>query len=214
MDENHLRVAVKKLAVPDHWKLQFTSPANPSEQTEKQDEPAPAMHGEELAPPPLEPLEIPISSTTRILIAEDDTVSRRVLASRLLQWGFEPVITRDGVEALAQMRAPDAPSMAIVDWMMPGIDGVEVCRRVRSINKNAYIIMLTALKDEENVVEALKAGADDYVTKPWSPLELEARINVGLRIIGLQTALTARIGELEKKVSELRSMKGAMEIPI
>ena len=147
--------------------------------------------------------------TIRILVAEDDTVSRRVLATHLLNWGYEPTLTHDGFEAMAVMRADDAPEIAILDWMMPGIDGVEVCRRVRSLNKRAYIIMLTALREKENIADALKAGADDYVVKPWEPVELAARIQVGLRILALQSALMDKVKEVEKTVSRLQAQSGS-----
>lgn len=220
MSEEGLRVPVKKLAIPDHWRdlVMGSTPAAVAETPP----PAPLVseHHKELTPPSdiltALPVRIPIAHSTRILIAEDDSVSRRVLAQRLLNWGFEPIITRDGHEATEQMRAPNPPQLAILDWMMPGMDGVEACRRVRATNKRVYIIMLTALKESENISEALNAGADDYVVKPFAPLELQARINVGLRVIGLQSALVAQVAELENSLAELRAMKGgdALNLPI
>lgn len=208
MPEDRLRPSSELLVFPDHWKV-MNPTAKPEVPKAAGESTVPAQQSETASA-----VEIPMTPSTRILIAEDDSVSRRILAARLLQWGFEPVITRDGNEAMNQMRSGDAPAMAILDWMMPGMDGVEVCRRLRSINKRVYIIMLTAMKEKEHVSEALNAGADDYVAKPWEPLELEARVKVGLRIIGLQTALAQRVTELETTVKELQELKGNFELPI
>ena len=83
-----------------------------------------------------------------------------------MKWSYEVVATQDGAEAMSALRKSDAPSLAILDWMMPGMDGLEICRRVREVNKAIYIILLTSRGKKENVVEALRAGADDYLTKP------------------------------------------------
>lgn len=94
------------------------------------------------------------------------------------------------------MRRP-RPALAVIDWMMPGMDGIEVCRRVREANSVVYIILLTARGGTDRVVEGLQAGADDYLTKPFAKEELRARLQVGARIINLHTALAARVQELE-----------------
>lgn len=193
------------LEIPEHWKSELLirpgSLILPPRRSQKQSDASKEStepHGPE---------------TIRILVAEDDTVSRRVLATHLLNWGYEPILKHDGFEAMQVMREEDAPEIAILDWMMPGIDGVEVCRRVRSLNKKAYIIMLTALREKENIAEALKAGADDYVVKPWEPVELAARIQVGLRILALQTALLHKVKELEENVAQL-TKQTSRELPI
>ena len=123
----------------------------------------------------------------RILIAEDDSVSRRVLTKTLAKWDHEIVVTGDGKAALEVMQAPDAPRLAILDWMMPEIDGIEVCRRIRSAptSQPPYLILLTAKGGKENIVTGLEAGADDYITKPFDRDELKARINVGIRVVEL-----------------------------
>lgn len=139
---------------------------------------------------------------TRILIAEDDPVSREVLALRLNQWGYQVVVTRDGEDALAELRKPEAPQLAILDWMMPGVTGVDICRRVREGEKSVYVILLTARSRKEDIVEALEAGADDYLVKPFEKDELHARIQVGLRIIGLQTALAEKVAQLEAALAK------------
>ncbi len=92
------------------------------------------------------------ASGARILIAEDDPVSCQVLATRLQEWGYDAVITRNGHEAMTVMRSANAPALAVLDWMMPGMDGIEVCRRLREVNKAVYIIFLTSLGRKENIV--------------------------------------------------------------
>ena len=162
---------------------------------------------------PVAPAAEPAPEGTRILIAEADSISCKVLATRLQNWGYTPVITRDGHEAMTVMRAPNAPSMAVLDWMMPGMDGIEVCRRLREVNKAVYIIFLTALGAKENIYEALEAGADDYLVKPFDHLELEARIHVGERIIGLQGQLRTRVTQLESVITQFKST-GRVDVSI
>jgi CheY-like chemotaxis protein len=164
------------LQFPDHWRI------------------FPGTAGEPEAVPSLAPTS---GEKMRILIAEDDPVSREVLALRLNQWGYEVTVTRDGAAALSELRKPDAPMLAILDWMMPEISGVEICKRMRESNKTVYIILLTARNRTEDIVEALQAGADDYLVKPFEKDELHARIRVGQRIIGLQLALAQKVKELE-----------------
>lgn len=150
----------------------------------------------------------------RILIAEDDPVSGQVLAARLGKWGYDVVITRDGHEAMTVMRSPNAPALAVLDWMMPGMDGIEVCRRLREVNKAVYVIFLTSLGTKENIQQALEAGVDDYLVKPFDTFALQTRISVGLRIIGLQTALANRVNELEQALLEVRELRGRISIPL
>ena len=106
-----------------------------------------------------------------------------------------------------ELRRKDAPSLAILDWMMPGMDGLEICRRIREVDRVLYVILLTARGSKENVVEGLSAGADDYLVKPFDKGELHARILVGLRVMALQTALAERLSELESVSDELSRMK-------
>ncbi len=150
----------------------------------------------------------------RILIAEDDLVSRRVLKSTLAKWDHEIVVTGDGKAALEVMLAPDAPKLAIFDWMMPEIDGIEVCRRLRSAptSQPPYLILLTAKGGKENIVTGLEAGADDYITKPFDRDELKARINVGLRVVELQRKLSDQVRELEDALANVRQLQGMLPI--
>lgn len=127
----------------------------------------------------------------RILIAEDDPISRKLLAAVLQKSGHEVVVTSNGAEALEAARKPGAPRLLILDWMMPEMDGFEVCRHIRSLPTDdpPYIILLTALTDEEHLVAGLNEGADDYIAKPFKTKELLARVEVAGRIIGLQARL-------------------------
>ena len=150
----------------------------------------------------------------RILIAEDDAVSRRVLEATLVKWGYEVVVTADGQQALDTLKQADAPSLAVLDWMMPGLDGSEVCRRTREAvgDRLLYILLLTAKGSKEDIVEGLTAGADDYVVKPFDRAELKARLNVGERILRLQAELAKRVQELELALSKVNLLQGLLPI--
>jgi len=127
----------------------------------------------------------------RVLIAEDDPTSRLLLTKVLEKWGYEVTATTDGAEAWELLRSDDSPRLAILDWMMPGMDGIEVCRRVRVLDTRQppYIILLTALGEQDHVVTGLEAGADDFVGKPYDPAELHARVEVGRRLVELNEEL-------------------------
>ena len=127
----------------------------------------------------------------RILIADDESVSRRMLQVLLGKWGYDVVTAEDGDAAWENLKSPDAPRMALLDWMMPGQNGVDVCRMLRKLRPEpyTYILLLTAKDAKESVVEGLESGADDYLTKPFNPQELKARIRVGLRLLDLEDNL-------------------------
>ncbi len=150
----------------------------------------------------------------RILIAEDDAVSRRVLEATLAKWDYEVLVTTDGQQALEALKKPDAPSLAVLDWMMPGLDGSEVCRQARqSIGERLlYVLLLTAKGSKDDIVEGLNAGADDYIVKPFDRAELKARLDVGQRILRLQTELAARVKELELALSKVKQLQGLLPI--
>ncbi len=149
-----------------------------------------------------------------ILIAEDDPVSRRLLESSLVSWGYQVLIASNGVEAWHMLQRSSEPSMAILDWMMPHMDGLEVCQKIRATPhlKHMYILLLTAKSLREHVVAGLQAGADDYVTKPFDRAELRARVQVGARIVILQRQLTNRIRELEEALSQVKQLQGLLPI--
>ena len=142
-----------------------------------------------------------------IVIAEDDLVSRTLISNLMEKWGFKAVATQDGHDAMKALRAEQGPALAILDWMMPDMDGLEVCRRIRERGKMVYLIMLTSRGTKENIVEGLHAGADDYLIKPFDKNELLARIQVGFRILELHATLAARVKELESAVGEIDKLK-------
>jgi two-component system cell cycle response regulator len=124
----------------------------------------------------------------KILIAEDDPISRRVLEAHLLEWGYEVVVASDGGEAWEIIQQPESPSLIISDWMMPNMDGLELCRKIREMKKSnyTYFIILTAKERQEDVVKDLQAGADDFLIKPFHQEELKYRVHIGERIIELE----------------------------
>lgn len=127
----------------------------------------------------------------KILIADDEAVSRRMLQGMLEKWGYEVIAVSDGDQAWEKLKMPEAPRIALLDWMMPGQNGVEICRALRKQRPEpyTYILLLTAKDAKESVVEGLESGADDYLTKPFNPQELKARIRVGLRLLDLEDNL-------------------------
>ncbi len=130
----------------------------------------------------------------KLLIADDDAFFRELL-QRLLAPNHEFVVAADGLEAWALLQGPDAPRLAILDWVMPGLSGPQVCRKARTSGtpvSSAYLIILTAKNSEADIVSGLRAGADDYITKPPIPAELRARVKVGERILALQDAVEAQ----------------------
>jgi two-component system cell cycle response regulator len=134
-----------------------------------------------------------VTNKRSVLIAEDDPVSRRVLESFLAKWGYEVVIATNGSDALTILEKHDAPRLAVLDWMMPGMEGVQVCQRLRenATRPYTYALLLTARGQKEDLLKGLEMGADDYLTKPFDAQELRARLHVGQRILELQDALIA-----------------------
>ncbi|HXX44613.1 MAG TPA: diguanylate cyclase [Candidatus Acidoferrales bacterium] len=133
----------------------------------------------------------PNNARNKILVAEDDPVSRRILQAFLAKWGYDVISVVDGTEAAKILAGDDAPRLAILDWMMPGIEGPQVCRRVRERTDRpyTYILLLTARMQKADIFEGLESGADDYLTKPFDAQELRARLHVGQRILDLQSSL-------------------------
>jgi phosphoserine phosphatase RsbU/P len=150
----------------------------------------------------------------KILIAEDDLVSRTMLSRLLTAWGHEVVVTVDGAAAWELLQQDDAPKLAILDWMMPDIDGVEVCRRVRGLGgpEPTYLILLTAKDRTEDVVTGLDSGANDYLVKPFDRRELHARLRVAERMISLQHALADRVCELQDALSQIHQLQDLLPI--
>lgn len=150
----------------------------------------------------------------KILIAEDNETSRRILQLTLAAAGHEVITTENGAAAWAILEKDDSPSLAILDWMMPDTDGLEVCRLVRQQKTNTpvYIILLTAKANKADVVQGLDAGANDYILKPFNREELRARVKVGETVVNLQQDLAARVGELEHALADIKLLQGILPI--
>jgi len=150
----------------------------------------------------------------RVLIAEDEAISRRALESTIAKWGFEVVACADGNKALDEFEKADAPLLAVLDILMPGATGIDICESVRLKGDviPPYLILLTARSDKADVVRGLEAGANDYITKPFDPAELHARINVGAQMISLRQKLAQRVSELELVLSQVKTLEGMLPI--
>jgi two-component system, cell cycle response regulator len=146
---------------------------------------------------------VPPSSAGHVLIAEDDPISRRILESWLQKWNYGVVARENGLDAWNELQKANSAQMAILDWEMPGMDGIEVCRRIRGHQQGPYkyIVLLTAKGGKEDIVSGLEAGADDYLTKPFDANELRARVRAGTRILELQDALLRAQTELQFEAS-------------
>ena len=150
----------------------------------------------------------------KVLIAEDDLIPRTMLEGTLSEWGYEVIAVADGDEALGTLRAEGAPKLGVLDWGLPGMSGVEVCRqlRARPAADPPYLILLTGRDAPADVVAGLESGADDYITKPFNPEELRARLHVGRRLLGLQASLAARVHELEEMLARVKQLEGLLPI--
>jgi diguanylate cyclase (GGDEF)-like protein len=128
----------------------------------------------------------------KVLVADDEVISRRLIESSLHRWGYEVVIAKDGLEALRVLMSPNPPQLAVLDWMMPGLDGVQLCRSIRERTSDlyTYVLLLTGKHSKNDVVAGLEAGADDYIAKPFEPQELRVRLRTGKRILCLLEQLT------------------------
>jgi two-component system cell cycle response regulator len=129
----------------------------------------------------------------KVLVADDEAVSRRLIETSVRRWGFEAVVAKDGLEASRILHSPDAPKLAILDWMMPGLDGIELCRELRKDEGDSYtyILLLTGKHNKSDVIRGLEAGADDYIIKPFDPQELRVRLHTGKRILCLLDQIKA-----------------------
>jgi phosphoserine phosphatase RsbU/P len=150
----------------------------------------------------------------KILIADDDAVSRLVLRTHLTRWGHEVVVVVNGLEAWEALQKADAPRVAILDWMMPAMEGPEVCRLLRKLTTDItpYVILLTARQGAEQVVKGIAAGADDYLTKPYHREELRVRVEVGVRMVELQLRLADKVEQLEKALAQVKGLEGILPI--
>jgi phosphoserine phosphatase RsbU/P len=153
----------------------------------------------------------------KILVAEDDAVTRRMLVVTLERLGWDVITAEDGNAAwrvFETLKGKDAPEIAVLDWMMPGIEGIEICRRLHTTPgfELVYIILVTSRGGKEDLSYGLAAGANDYITKPFDPVELEARVRVGQRMVKLQRSLAARVTEVEAALAHVQRLQGLLPI--
>ena len=149
-----------------------------------------------------------------VLVAEDDTISRRTIVSALVRGGNQVVEAKDGLQAWDMLQEPNAPRLAILDWMMPGLDGLQLCRNLKGANdgRTRYLILVTSKAECQDVVKGLEAGADDYMIKPFDAEELRARVRVGFRVLDLQENLAHRVAELEQAICQIKQLQGLLPI--
>ncbi len=150
----------------------------------------------------------------RVLLAEDEGVTQRLLEAQLKRAGYEPVTVSDGQAAWEMLQSADAPQLVLLDWNMPGLDGPEICRRLRALGKNTYtyMVLVTARNAKRDVVEGLSAGADDFVSKPVDADELQARLRTGERIVQLEQSLQAKMNELRETNDHVKELQGLIPI--
>ncbi len=150
----------------------------------------------------------------RILIVEDDLSTQNTLSSILQKYGHDVSAVSSGEEAWTVTRQPDTPRLILLDWLMPGLSGLDLCKRIRSTDSENpfYIIMLTVKDNKEDIVEGLDTGTDDYITKPFYPEELRARINAGRRIIEMQNRLLNHAKDLQNSLDHIETLQGILPI--
>ncbi|NUR53209.1 MAG: response regulator transcription factor [Acidobacteria bacterium] len=150
----------------------------------------------------------------RALVADDDRTAALILGRALERCGLEVTAVHDGLAALAALAEADRPSIAVIDWMMPGLDGVEVCRRLRRdpARQHVYVLLVTGRDSRADVIAGLDAGADDYLVKPFNDDELRARVRVGMRVVTLQASLAERVVQLQAALSRVKQLAGLLPI--
>jgi DNA-binding response OmpR family regulator len=149
-----------------------------------------------------------------VLVADDDPVYRALLAHHLRGWGHEVILAEDGDQARELIAGHSRALLAVLDWSMPGEDGLELCRRIRALpaGRLVYAVLLTARSGRNDVLAGLKAGADDYLIKPFDPEELYARLQVGVRVLHLQQSLADRVRQLEEALVNVKQLQGLLPI--
>lgn len=155
-----------------------------------------------------------VGEKVKILIAEDEFTTRMMVQVCLENWGYRVESVTNGTEAWAVLQKPDAPHIAILDWEMPEVDGVEVCRRAKEMEvaNPPYIILLTARDSKTDIVRGFDAGADDYMTKPFNDNELRARVRVAERLVRTQSSLSESVAELKEALNQLEMLEGGIEV--
>lgn len=149
-----------------------------------------------------------------MLVADDEPVSRRTLQSMLEDWGYSVNVCTDGAMAWERLQGPDAPPLVILDWVMPRMNGLEVCRKLRAVPQPCptYVVLVTSKDQNADIVTGLDAGADDYIAKPFNREELRARVQVGERVVQLQRRLAERVRELEAALADVKHLSGLLPI--
>jgi DNA-binding response OmpR family regulator len=152
-----------------------------------------------------------IAQPDRVLIADDDATTRILLRAAMSQWGYEIVEAADGEEAWKILQQPDAPKLMIVDWLMPKLDGIDLCRRIKNeLKQYPYIILLTQLSGTTNIVKGLEAGANEFLSKPFNMAELQSRLAVGRRILQYEECLSKQQIELKSCLAETTELFGIL----
>lgn len=151
---------------------------------------------------------------TRVLVAEDEAVTRTLLTSTLTRFGYDVVAVDDGLAAWEVLTSPSPPALALLDWQMPGLDGPQICERVRARPSSSYtyLLLVTARSSKSDVVAGLSAGADDFISKPVDPEEMRARLRVGERVLKLEKTLAEQITRLQEETAHVRELQGMIPI--
>mgnify|MGYP000937458428 CR=1 FL=1 len=149
-----------------------------------------------------------------VLVADDDAATLRLLSVSLVKWGYDVLEASDGIEAITLLEGEPCPSIAILDWVMPGMDGIDICREIRNRGRHesCYIILLTAKTATADIIAGLGAGANDYVVKPFDSGELQARVSVGKRVVELQQTLRNKVNELQAALKHIKTLQGILPI--
>jgi sigma-B regulation protein RsbU (phosphoserine phosphatase) len=155
---------------------------------------------------------MPAETRLHALVADDDRVTATVLAASLRRWNFDVSMAHNGEDAWRIVCGATTPSLAILDWMMPGLDGVALCSRIRQRPEysHMYVILLTSRDSSADIVVGLEAGADEYLVKPFDPNELRARVQTGTRVLSLQNRLVDKIAALEEALANVKQLRGLL----
>lgn len=150
----------------------------------------------------------------KILIAEDEFTTRTMVQVSLESWGYDVLDASNGEEAIALFQRGKRPRIVILDWEMPEVDGLEACQRIKELNPEdpPYVILLTGRDSQKDILTGFDAGADDYITKPFSSEELRARVRVAERLVRTQDMLNASVTELKTVLDQLEALQGSVVV--
>lgn len=150
----------------------------------------------------------------KVLVAEDSLAFANAIEHLLRKWDFEPILVQDGERAWEMLQRPDSEMLALLDWELPGLEGPELCQKVRQLphGDRFYLILVTVRDSSEDIVRGLEMGANDFVTKPYDPNELRARVQVGARVAQLQSQLSRRVQELEEALQQIQKLQSLLPI--